>query len=50
MEKSVSDGRKTGDKDGARIGGLGETEESMWQTTDLKYWRSITTELINLLQ
>ena len=36
MEKSVSDGRKTGAKDGARIGGLGETTESTRETTDLK--------------
>ena len=50
MEKSVSDGRKSGNKDGARFRGLDETEESMWQIANLKYWCFIITELINLLQ
>ncbi len=36
MEKSVSDGRKTGAKDGAQTGGLGETAVSARATTELK--------------
>ena len=58
MEKSVSfRGRKTGAKDGVRIGGLGvssrdllECVESTRETTDLKLNLSIIAELINLLQ
>ncbi|KAL9960261.1 hypothetical protein ACROYT_G033696 [Oculina patagonica] len=36
MEKSVSDGRKTGAKNGARTGRLDETAESTRKTTELK--------------
>ena len=58
MEKSVSfRRRKTGAKDGVRIGRLGvslrdllECVESTRETTDLKLNLSIIAELINLLQ
>ena len=57
IEKSVSfRGRKTGAKDGAQTGRLGDSSrnflecvESTRETTDLKLKLSIIAELINLL-